>query len=160
MFMLNGQPLALDTPFKTEDGTQYPSNWLRLTTLEEKQAIGIVEVDDPQTYDDRFYWGPSIPKQLEDETVIPEGQTEPVTTKGLKSQWIEQVKDTAGKLLAQTDWMIVRKVERDVAVPEQVTAYRSAVVAETTRLETAILAATDVETLITTVSTQNWPKNT
>ena len=61
--------------------------------------------------------------------------------------------------MAQTDWMIVRKVERDVAVPEQITAYRAAVVTETTRLETAILAATDVESLITTVSTQNWPQN-
>ena len=82
-----------------------------------------------------------------------------LVTKGLKSQWIAQVKETAGKLLAQTDWMIVRKVERDVAVPEQITAYRAAVVTETTRLETAILAATDVESLITTVSTQNWPQN-
>lgn len=47
MFLLNGSPLPLDTPFKDAEGTSYPANWLRLTTLEEKQAIGITEVPDP-----------------------------------------------------------------------------------------------------------------
>ena len=48
-FQLNGQPLAVDTPFKTADGTQYPANWLRLTTEEEKNAIGIFWVPDTET---------------------------------------------------------------------------------------------------------------
>ena len=47
MFLLNGVPLPLDTPFKDAAGNSYPANWLRLTTLEEKQAIGITEVPDP-----------------------------------------------------------------------------------------------------------------
>ena len=47
MFLLNGKALPLDTPFKTEDGTSFPANWLRLTTIHEKQAIGITEVPDP-----------------------------------------------------------------------------------------------------------------
>lgn len=47
MFMLNNKPLPLDTPFKTEDGTSFPANWLRLTTIQEKNAIGITEVPDP-----------------------------------------------------------------------------------------------------------------
>jgi hypothetical protein len=48
MFMLNGSPLQLDTPFRDAQGNSYPPNWLRLTSLEEKQAIGITEVPDPQ----------------------------------------------------------------------------------------------------------------
>jgi hypothetical protein len=48
MFLLNGVPLPLDTPFKTEDGTSFPANWLRLTTIHEKNAIGITEVPDPE----------------------------------------------------------------------------------------------------------------
>ena len=48
MFLLNGVPLPLDTPFKDAAGNSYPANWLRLTTLEEKQAIGIIEVPDPE----------------------------------------------------------------------------------------------------------------
>jgi hypothetical protein len=48
MFLLNGKVLPLDTPFKTEDGTSFPANWLRLTTIHEKNAIGITEVPDPE----------------------------------------------------------------------------------------------------------------
>jgi hypothetical protein len=176
MFMLNDKPLPIDTPFEV-DGTQYPSNWLRLTTLEEKQAIGITEVPDPETWDDRFYWGVGNPKLLEDrEEVDKDGNpmwvqvldnTDPanprmvdsdkrLVTKGLKSQWIAQVKDTAGKLLAQTDWMVIRKAERDVAIPADVVAKRAAIVAECTRLETAIAGCLDVPALIAVVGSQNW----
>ena len=31
-FKLDEKPLAVDVPFKTSDGTQYPANWLRLST--------------------------------------------------------------------------------------------------------------------------------
>lgn len=55
MFLLNGQPLPLDTPFRDAAGNSYPANWLRLTTLEEKNAIGITEVPDP------------VPEQIEGE---------------------------------------------------------------------------------------------
>lgn len=48
MFLLNGVSLPLDTPFKDAAGTSYPANWLRLTTIHEKNAIGITEVPDPE----------------------------------------------------------------------------------------------------------------
>jgi len=131
MFLLNNQPLPIDTPFEI-DGTHYPANWLRLTSIEEKNVIGITEVPDPERYDDRFYWGVDNPKQLEDITVTPE-EGEPYTQHGLKHQWTAQVKDTANKLLSQSDWMIIRKVERNVDVPAATTTYRQAVIAECTR---------------------------
>jgi hypothetical protein len=156
MFLLNGQPLQLDAPFAV-DGTSYPANWLRLTSIEEKNAIGITEVvDTTVAYDDRFYWGVDNPKQLEDITVTPE-QGEPYTQHGLKTQWSAQIKDTANKLLAQTDWMVIRKVERSVDIPADTVTYRAAVLAECARLVAAITACTDVPTLATTVTTQNWP---
>ncbi len=83
--------------------------------------------------------------------------SERLVTKGLKSQWIAQVKDTAGKLLAQTDWMVIRKAERDVAIPAATVTYRAAVVAEANRLETAINACSDVPALIAVVTAQGWP---
>lgn len=141
MFLLNGQPLPLDTPFEI-DGTGYPANWLRLTSIEEKNAVGITEVPDPQVaYDDRFYWGVDNPKDLG----------------GLKTLWSTQAKDTANKLLAQTDWMIIRKVERNVEIPTATATYRAAVLAECTRLVTAIAACADVPSLVTVVTAQNWP---
>ena len=37
MFLLDGKPLALDTPFTDPaTGVQYPANWLRLATPEER----------------------------------------------------------------------------------------------------------------------------
>ena len=141
MFLLNGQPLQLDTPFEV-DGTSYPANWLRLTSIEEKNAIGITEMADTTvTYDDRFYWGADNPKDLD----------------GLKTLWSTQVKDTANKLLAQTDWMVIRKVERSVDIPAATVTYRAAVLAECTRLIATIATCTDVPTLATVVTTQSWP---
>lgn len=175
MFMLNNKPLPIDTAFEV-DGIQYPANWLRLTSTAEKVAIGITEVADPEPYDDRFYWGVDNPKLLNDreevdeqgnplyEKVLGEVNGEPamvdsdkrLVTKGLKSQWIAQIKQTAGKLLSQTDWMVIRKAERDVAIPADVVAKRAAIVAECTRLETAIAGCADVPALIAIVSSQNW----
>jgi hypothetical protein len=53
--------------------------------------------------------------------------------------------------------MVIRKAERDVAIPESTKAYRAAVVLEADRLETAIAACVDVEGLIAVVNSQNWP---
>ena len=47
MFILDGKPLSPDRPF-SHDGINYPANWLRLSTLEEKEAIGITEVPIPR----------------------------------------------------------------------------------------------------------------
>ena len=55
-FKLNGNPLAVDVAFSHND-INYPANWLRLSTAEEKTAIGITEVADAPIYDSRFYWG-------------------------------------------------------------------------------------------------------
>lgn len=142
MFLLNGNPLPVDTSFKVGD-TSYPANWLRLTSIEEKNAIGITEVSDPATWDDRFYWGVDNPKDLD----------------GLKTQLTAQIKDTTNKLMAQSDWMVIRKAERNVDIPAATTTYRQAVIAECTRLVTAIAGCVDVPALITVVTTQTWPVN-
>lgn len=139
MFMLDNKPLPLDTGF-THKGIQYPNNWLRLASSADRSAIGITEVADPEPYDDRFYWGVDNPKDLD----------------GLKTLCISQIKDTAGQLLAQTDWMIVRKMERSIDVPDETATYRASVVAECARLETAITSATDVAALIVVVGLQDW----
>lgn len=158
MFLLNGNTLPLDTPF-TIDGTHYPANWLRLTSIEEKNAVGITEVPDVTvSYDDRFYWGVDNPKQLDDITVTPEEGSEYVQY-GLKHYWIAQIKDTANKLLAPSDWMIIRKAERNVDVPANITTYRLAVVAKCSTLVAAITACIDVPSLITVVTSQDWPVN-
>jgi hypothetical protein len=167
MFLLNNQPLAIDRAFTDANGTQYPQNWLRLSTAEEKSAIGITEVADAVRSDDRFYWNgdSTLPKALEDRLEVNqdntplyvqaynpttermEDTTEQVVTKGLKSNFIAQVKRTAGSILAQTDWMVIRKAERDVAIPTATVVYRASVVAKAEELEASITAVTTVEQL-------------
>ena len=66
MFLLDGKPLSPDVAFTTPDGTQYPANWLRLASPEERAAIGITEAPDPEQYDQRFYWGPGNPNSYRD----------------------------------------------------------------------------------------------
>ena len=160
MFQLDNKLLALDMPF-VHNEISYPANWLRLASAEERAAIGITEVADPESYDDRFYWNVGNPKQLEDEIIIPEeGETfESYTQKGLKSNWSAQIKDTTNKLLAQTDWMVIRKAERDVAIPATIVANRAAIVTEANRLETAINECVDVPALIAVINAQGWPIN-
>jgi len=172
MFQLNGQPISIDAPYTAPNGTKYAN--LRDPAI--RSALGVVEVPDPESFDQRFYWGVGNPKLLDDREEVDEDgnpmfvkvydpeteamvdSDERLVTKGLKSQWIAQVKDTAGKMLAQTDWMVIRKAERDVAIPESVMATRAAIISEADRLETAIAGCADVEALISVVNSQSWPK--
>ena len=174
-FQLNGKPINIDKPYTTAEGVKYAN--LRNPAI--RAELGVVEVADAPWYDQRFYWGVDNPKLLDDREEVDENgdplyvkvlnNTDPenpvmvdsdvrLVTKGLKSQWIAQVKQTAGSLLSGTDWYIIRKAERNVDVPESVQTYRAAVVTEANRLETAIADVTSVEQLIDTVTQQNWPK--
>jgi len=173
MFSLNGKPVNIDRPFVTEDGVKYP----HLRNPEVRASLGVIETsDETQNFDQRFYWGVGNPKLLNDReesdqdgnplyvqeynplTETMQNTTKRLVTKGLKSQWTAQVKATAGSLLASTDWYIIRKAERNIDIPESVQSYRTAVVTEANRLETAIAGVTSVEQLIDTVNTMNWPK--
>ena len=76
---------------------------------------------------------------------------ERLVTKGLKSQFIAQAKDNANKALAVTDWVVVRKAERGVEIPETIAAERAKIIADCEAKETAIAASTTIEELITAV---------
>ena len=125
--------------------------------------------------DDRYYWVTAnpdgsytgVPKELEDrEEVDQDGNpmyvkvlgevdgkpamvdsTERLITKGLKSNHIAQVKHNTNMTLAQTDWYVIRKAERNVDIPADVATYRAAVIAWATATEASITAVTTVEEL-------------
>ena len=83
--------------------------------------------------------------------------SEKVVNQGLKTSMTEKVKTLANSLLANTDWMVIRKAERDVAIPSATATYRAAVLTECARLETAIGNAADVDSLAAVMNAQNWP---
>jgi hypothetical protein len=132
---------------------------------------GALEVVEGEQKDQRFYWVTfshyevtgsvvtrtytNTPKALEDVTEVPEGATEPVTTKGLKSQWIAQCKAAAGSALAQTDWCVTRKFERNIDIPTTIATERAQIVADCDAKEAAIAAATTIEELMAVVAPVN-----
>jgi hypothetical protein len=102
MFVFQGRPLSPDQAFTDpETEIQYPANWLRLSSPEEREEIGITEVPDPPYYDQRFFWGPDLPKDHDQ----------------LIEQWTGQTRTTAGTLLAPTDWMIIRELDNGTEMP-------------------------------------------
>lgn len=151
MFVLNGkQVLPADTPFVIGD-VQYPANWLRLSSLEDKAALGIVEVVEQPRPDDRYYWVGSI---AIDGTW---SDVKPKDLNALKAGLITQTYSTCAALLAPTDHTIVRAVEvsTEPIYPATLT-YRAAVRAASAAGVAAINACNDVETLA--VVKINWPE--
>jgi hypothetical protein len=124
---------------------------------------GALEVVEGEQKDQRFYWVTfdsyqvngsvvtrtytNTPKALEDVT-----NEDASVTQGLKSQWIAQNKANANSLLASTDWMVIRKAERDVAIPSDVVTARAAIIADCTAKEAAITAATTMEQFLAVVA--------
>jgi hypothetical protein len=149
MFILDGKPLPLDIPF-TVDGIQYPPNWLRLATPEDRARIGITEVPDQPRPNDAFYWV-SGPDDQGNYTAIPKDLA------GLKTTWSAQFRQIAYTSLLQSDWMVVRKTENNTAIPADWTTYRESV---RTTCELAIgdmEAATDIDAFIASVNAVQWP---
>ena len=127
-----GRALPLDKSF-TLNSISFPANWLRLSTPADKEAQGISWVTPEEP--------PVVRAPLDRE----------------KADGIARAKDTAGKLLAQSDWMVIASVERSRAVAEDWAEYRAAVIAEADRLEGEYNAAatyTDLDLI-----KQNWPIN-
>ena len=157
-FKLDGNPLPVDVAFSHND-IQYPANWLRLSTAEEKTAICITEVADAPTYDSRFYNGDGSEKALDDEDAKdyegnllknPDGSQ--MVILGVKSILKAQEKATAGSLLAKYDWFVVRKAEKSTAIPTAITTYRDAVRTACNTRETEIDACSDTAALVTLYS--------
>ena len=157
-FKLNGNPLAVDVAFSHND-INYPANWLRLSTAEEKTAIGITEVADAPTYDSRFYNSDGTAKALDDVDAKdeegnllknPDGSQ--IVILGVKSVLKAQEKETAGSLLSKYDWYVVRKAEKSTAIPTATTTYRDAVRTACDTREKEIDACSDTAALITLYS--------
>ena len=144
----------------TDDaGTKHPYNW-NIWSDADKKAAGLTWEEPPASeapYDNRFYWGRQadgtlIPKTLTDVKAVDDDDKaviDPITgkqlvTKGLKTVYIEQTKQTAKNKLVSTDWYITRKAEDNTTtIPSDVTTYRAAVRTKSDTIETAITNAAD-----------------
>jgi|TARA_Y100000052_G_C2944811_1_gene83082 hypothetical protein len=163
----DGTLLPLDSPF-TIGEINYPSNFLRLSTEEEKKALGITEVADSPNYDSRFYTTDGKAKTLSDvnETydhdaedgsykkgdLVKDKNGNQVVILGVKSSLKNTEKDLAGGMLRQCDWYVVRKAEKGTAIPSTISTYRDAVRTANATREAEIDACSDTASLVTLYS--------
>ena len=159
----DGTGLPVDVPF-TIGTTNYPANWLRLSTAEEKTALGIVEVEDPKVYDNRFYWNDGTAKALDDVNATyaedaldgsykkgdlkKDADGNQLIIYGVKSILKTQEKATAQSLLSKYDWYVTRKSEKGTAIPSEITTYRDAVRTACNTRETEISNCADTAALV------------
>ena len=160
----DGTGLPVDVPF-TIGTTNYPANWLRLSTAEEKTALGIVEVADPKVYDNRFYWNDGSAKELDDVNATyaedaldgsykkgdlkKDADGNQLIIYGVKTILKSQEKATAQSLLSKYDWYVTRKSEKGTAIPAEITTYRDAVRTACNTREPAISNCADTAALVT-----------
>ncbi len=159
----------------TLNGNQYPADIFTKWSNEEKNAIGIYEVeyDHSNKKDEGYYintneqfkfennkvisyFGTATPKALEDvnatdednEPVLQDGKQ--VVIKGLKSQKISVIKQQASGLLSPTDWYVVKASEVEgYTIPTNIKTFRTAVRTKSNEMEAMIIACTTVEQLKT-----------
>lgn len=158
-------------PFEL-NGNKYSAQIFTLWSKEEKEEIGIVEVETDSTNlkDESYYnntneqwkikdgkviryWNTATPKQLEDvnavdkdgKPIIQDGKQ--VIIKGLKSQKIQIVKQQTAGLLQSTDWYVVRKSDVGTEIPANIQEYRNQIREVSNQQEEQINACLNVDEL-------------
>ena len=162
---------------------QYPAKIFSVWTASELAAIGIYEItfDDSNKKDEKYYtntsqtytydadagtvtasYGSATAKAHADTLFTEDDETDglgiegELNTRGLKYNFIKNIKITANNLLSETDWYITRKTEKNTAIPSAVTTWRNGIRTKQAAMETLITNASNtaaIETLYTYVNT-------
>ena len=121
----DGQTIEFNTEFSL-NGVDYPSQWLRITSPEEKAAVGLTWQIPPavETYNARFFQKTG-------------GVVEPKPVEDIRADLITKSKETAMALLSSTDWYYIRKSDTGEEIPPSIQEYRDGVRQEQARLEGA-----------------------
>ena len=160
------------------NNNQYPADIFSKWTKDEKEAIGIYEIETDSTNrkDEKWYintnesytfgsgkvtrsWGTATAKPHADSLYTDQDKTDnlipgdkdvgDVKVEGLKTKLIRTIKQQAAGILQDTDWYIVRKADAGTAVPSAITTHRAAVRTKCAEMETAITNAADTPALET-----------
>ena len=98
-YYIGTRGLPMDIPWEHND-VQYPANWLRLSSSQDRAELGITWGDVAEYYDQKFYWGYDA-----DGNLIPKIYVD------LQAGWIAQTKRTANTILAASDWRVIKAKE-------------------------------------------------
>ena len=121
----------------TAGSIKHPANWNVWTDTYKKDVIGLTWSDSPKPYDSEYYYG----WNSDESALLPK----PIAD--LKTIKLSNARTISKQRLSETDWYVTRKYERDVAIPSELSAYRTAVLTNYTSLQNAINSASDVDAL-------------
>ena len=164
----------------TIDDIQHPKAIFTLWTKDEREAIGVyeVEMDTSKRKDEKWYintnvtysfgsgkvtgsYGDATARAHADTKWTAQDESDgkgtegEVATEGLKTVLIRDVKKQAESELGKTDWYVTRKSEKSTAIPSAVTTHRDAVRSKQSSMETAITNASDTPALETLYTRNN-----
>jgi hypothetical protein len=137
------------------NGVQYPSNWLNLSTPEEKQALGLEEVvATNQPANQQYYWvsetldGPSLTYTNTPKDLV-----------SVKTTALNQINATAYSILLPTDWMVVKAVETSTTVSPSWNSWRQSIRTTALNATNGVEGAADVDAVATVMGSIAWPKD-
>ena len=160
------------------NNNQYPADIFSKWTKDEKEAIGIYEVETDSTNrkDEKWYintnesytfgsgkvtrsWGTATAKAHADTLWTSQDKTDgkiptgkdvgDVAVEGLKTVLIRTLKAQAAGELQRTDWYVVRKADAGTAIPSAIETHRAAVRTKCASMEASITNAADTPALET-----------
>lgn len=159
MWKHNGRMIRVGKAWTADNGVQNPANW-HIWSASEKVAAGVVEIAEETPPDSRLYnWGQnsdgtitSTAKSLADVNEVDadgnallDEDNNQVVTRGVKYNLKQKVKAQQGSLLSQTDWVVIRKADNDIAIPNNIATWRAAIRTKATEMETTIDNAADTD---------------
>ena len=153
----------------------YPKAIFTLWTKDEREAIGIyeVEIDNTNKKDEKWYintnityafgsgkvtgsYGTATAKEHADKDAVDDEGNKikdedgnQVINYGLKTNLIKTLKAQAAGELQRTDWYVVRKADAGTAIPSAIETHRAAVRTKCASMETSITNAADTAALET-----------
>jgi len=110
-YKLGDRTLQLDVAWDYNN-VQYPANWLRLSTDQDRSELGIEWVNNDPTWNQKWYWGYDT-----DGNLIPKTYTD------LKTLWVGMTNDTAYKLLQPSDYLWSKLQQQNSSFAAAKTAY-------------------------------------
>jgi hypothetical protein len=136
-YKLSSGKLVSDDKAFTWNNIQYPSNWIKLSTQVERDAIGLEgPLPEPPSYDQQFYWGYND-----------EGKLIPKDHADLVALYCKYCRMNANALLRETDWMVLRQADNGTEVPLEVKTQRQLIRKKCDEKILAIEATTNTDEL-------------
>ena len=144
MWKYHGQTIKEGKAWTDLSGVQHPANW-NIWPKEHKESLGLVRLFLKLRQIVIFMMVTESDGTITKTAKALDDTVGDDIVRGVKYNLKQEVKNQQGSLLAQTDWAIVRKADKDIAVPSNIQTWRDAIRTKATEMETAIDNAADTD---------------